>query len=95
VAGAKAAPHGKFMENHGCTYDPRPTTDPHTIVVSDRRNMRFEFFHYDPESADTFEYLPAYHPNGQKCVWGRGAGPSPPHALPPRAKIMPTRTCAA
>lgn len=56
VPGAAAAPHGKFMENHGCTYDPRPTTDPHTIVVSDRRNMRFEFFHYNPEEPDTFEY---------------------------------------
>jgi len=29
-------PHGLFMENHGCTYDPRPTTEAHTIVVSDR-----------------------------------------------------------
>ena len=28
----------------GCTWDPRPTTEPNTIVVSDRRNMRFEFF---------------------------------------------------
>ena len=26
VDGARAAPHGKFMENHGCTWDPRPTT---------------------------------------------------------------------
>ena len=49
-------PHGKFMENHGCTYDPRPTTADHTIVVSDRRNMRFEFFHYDPASYETFEW---------------------------------------
>lgn len=56
VAGARAAPHGKFMENHGCTYDPRPTTEPHTIVVSDRRNMRFEFFHYNPDAPDTFDY---------------------------------------
>ena len=46
------------MENHGCTYDPRNTTSPNTIIVSDRRNMRFEFFHYDPESYDTFEW---YH----------------------------------
>lgn len=56
VAGAAAAPHGKFMENHGCTHDPRPTTAANTIVVSDRRNMRFEFFHYDPASPDKFEY---------------------------------------
>ena len=54
VVGAKAAPHGKFMENHGCTYDPRPTTEPHTIVVSDRRNMRFEFFHYSPTDPSIF-----------------------------------------
>ena len=40
----------------GCTWDPRPTTEPNTIVVSDRRNMRFEFFHYDPASYETFEY---------------------------------------
>lgn len=53
---ASSQPHGKFMENHGCTYDPRPTTEPHTIVVSDRRNMRFEFFHYDPRSVDKFEW---------------------------------------
>ena len=44
------------MENHGCTWDPRPTTDPHTIVVSDRRNMRFEFFNYNPAAPDTFEW---------------------------------------
>ena len=56
VAGAAAAPHGKFMENHGCTWDPRPTTAPNTIVVSDRRNMRYEFFHYNPDAPDTFEY---------------------------------------
>ena len=56
VAGAAAAPHGTFMENHGCTYDPRPTTEPHTIVVSDRRNMRFEFYHYDPASYKTFKW---------------------------------------
>ena len=56
VAGARAAPHGTFMENHGCTYDPRPTTANNTIVVSDRRNMRFEFFHYDPATPDMFEY---------------------------------------
>jgi len=56
VAGARAAPHGKFMENHGCTYDPRPTTANNTIVVSDRRNMRFEFFHYNPVAPDTFEW---------------------------------------
>merc|ERR1719174_519670 len=49
-------PHGLFMENHGCTYDPRPTTQPNTIVVSDRRNMRFEFFHYDPDTPDTFDW---------------------------------------
>jgi len=53
---ASQQPHGKFMENHGCTYDPRPTTDANTIVVSDRRNMRFEFFHYDPSSYETFEW---------------------------------------
>eukprot|EP00912_Choanoflagellata_sp_UC4_P001059 UC4_evm2s652 len=56
LPGARQQPHGKFMENHGCTYDPRPTTDPNTIVVSDRRNMRFEFFHYDPNSYETFEW---------------------------------------
>ena len=56
VAGARAAPHGKFMENHGCTWDPRPTTSPNTIVVSDRRNMRFEFFHYDPSTPDKFDW---------------------------------------
>ena len=44
------------MENHGCTYDPRPTTAPHTIVVSDRRNMRFEFFTYNPAAPDTFAW---------------------------------------
>jgi len=55
-ANASSQPHGKFMENHGCTYDPRPTTDPNTIVVSDRRNMRFEFYHYDPSSYKTFEW---------------------------------------
>eukprot|EP00656_Telonema_subtile_P009580 TRINITY_DN14513_c0_g2_i2.p1 TRINITY_DN14513_c0_g2~~TRINITY_DN14513_c0_g2_i2.p1 ORF type:complete len:341 (-),score=59.21 TRINITY_DN14513_c0_g2_i2:236-1258(-) len=55
-AEAKTQPHGLFMENHGCTYDPRPTTEPNTIVVSDRRNMRFEFFHYNPDTPDTFEY---------------------------------------
>ena len=53
---AKEQPHGKFMENHGCTWDPRNTTAPNTIVVSDRRNMRFEFFHYDPDGYDTFEW---------------------------------------
>eukprot|EP00658_Telonema_sp_P-2_P036052 TRINITY_DN26136_c0_g1_i4.p1 TRINITY_DN26136_c0_g1~~TRINITY_DN26136_c0_g1_i4.p1 ORF type:complete len:259 (-),score=40.42 TRINITY_DN26136_c0_g1_i4:190-966(-) len=36
---AQSQPHGLFMENHGCTYDPRPTTRPNTIVVSDRRNL--------------------------------------------------------
>jgi len=55
-AAAQAQPHGKFMENHGCTWDPRPTTDPHTIVVSDRRNMRFEFFNYNPAAPDTFDW---------------------------------------
>jgi hypothetical protein len=53
---ARKQPHGLFMENHGCTYDPRPTTEPHTIVVSDRRNMRFEFFHYDPDSFEKFDW---------------------------------------
>eukprot|EP00040_Diaphanoeca_grandis_P025485 m.141220 g.141220 ORF g.141220 m.141220 type:complete len:439 (+) comp30169_c0_seq1:88-1404(+) len=55
-AAASQQPHGLFMENHGCTYDPRPTTEPHSIVVSDRRNMRFEFFHYDPMGFEMFEY---------------------------------------
>ena len=58
VTAARQQPHGLFMENHGCTYDPRPTTEPNTIVVSDRRNMRFEFFHYDPKSVETFDW---YH----------------------------------
>ena len=35
---------------------PRTTTSPNTIVVSDRRNMRFEFFHYDPDSYETFDW---------------------------------------
>lgn len=56
LPGARLQPHGKFMENHGCTYDPRPTTDPNTIVVSDRRNMRFEFFNYNPAAPDTFSW---------------------------------------
>lgn len=47
------APHGTFSTNHGCTYDPRLNN---TIVVSDRANSRFEFFHYDPNSIDTFEW---------------------------------------
>ncbi len=29
-AAGPTQPHGKFMENHGCTYDPRPTTDNNT-----------------------------------------------------------------
>jgi hypothetical protein len=29
---------------------------PLVATASDRRNMRFEFFHYDPKSYDTFEY---------------------------------------
>lgn len=56
VQAARQQPHGLFMENHGCTYDPRPTTESNTIVVSDRRNMRFEFFHYDPDGYETFEW---------------------------------------
>jgi hypothetical protein len=55
-AAGPTQPHGKFMENHGCTYDPRTTTSPNTIVVSDRRNQRFEFFHYDPEGYETFDW---------------------------------------
>ena len=55
-AAGPTQPHGKFMENHGCTYDPRPTTSNNTIVVSDRRNQRFEFFHYDPATPDTFDW---------------------------------------
>jgi hypothetical protein len=49
-------PHGLFMENHGCTYDPRSTAEPNTIVVSDRRNQRFELFHYNPDGYDKFEW---------------------------------------
>jgi len=55
-AAASSQPHGLFMENHGCTYDPRPTTAANTIVVSDRRNMRFEFFNYDPADYKTFKW---------------------------------------
>jgi hypothetical protein len=29
---------------------------PNTIVVSDRRNMRFEFFNYDPDTYEKFEW---------------------------------------
>jgi len=47
-------PHGTFSTNHGCTWDPR--TNDNTIVVSDRANSRFEFFHYDPATVETFEW---------------------------------------
>lgn len=50
-------PHGLFSENHGCTYDPRQTTQANTIVVSDRRNMRFEFFQYVPDRVDKFDWF--------------------------------------
>jgi hypothetical protein len=51
--------HSHNHNHHLCArgqYDPRTTTDANTIVVSDRRNMRFEFFHYNPSAPDTFEY---------------------------------------
>jgi len=47
--------HGKFSTNHGCTYDSR-TPDENIIIVSDRANSRFEHYHYDPASPNTFEY---------------------------------------
>ncbi len=48
-------PHGKFSTNHGCTYDPR-IPEENIIIVSDRANMRFEFFNYDPNGFETFAY---------------------------------------
>lgn len=63
------APHGTFSTNHGCTYDPRINN---TIVVSDRANHRFEFFHYDPATIDTFEY---YHTVDMTPYLGAGTLP--------------------
>eukprot|EP00039_Didymoeca_costata_P024499 m.10486 g.10486 ORF g.10486 m.10486 type:complete len:447 (-) comp4269_c0_seq2:187-1527(-) len=63
------APHGTFSTNHGCTYDSRIEN---TIIVSDRANSRFEFFHYDPATIDTFEW---YHTVNLQPAMGTGTLP--------------------
>ena len=63
------AEHGKFSTNHGCTYDPRINN---TIVVSDRANSRFEFFHYDPATPATFDW---YHTVDMQPSLGAGTLP--------------------
>lgn len=62
-------PHGTFSTNHGCTYDPRYNN---TIVVSDRANSRFEFFHYDPNSVNEFQW---YHTVNMQPALGLGTLP--------------------
>eukprot|EP00037_Helgoeca_nana_P032083 m.412092 g.412092 ORF g.412092 m.412092 type:complete len:444 (-) comp28788_c0_seq1:134-1465(-) len=77
-AGADA-PHGTFSTNHGCTYDPRSTTPKNTIVVSDRANHRFEFFHYDPATYTMFDWY--------KTV--DMTGPMGPGTLPCNIRMYP------
>jgi hypothetical protein len=60
--GGQGTAHGKFMNDHGITYDHRVGQ----LAVSDRENHRVQFFDIDTGSGGMFEYKSTLSMDGHR-----------------------------